>query len=138
MMTQREKAEAVVDVLESARNLIDSPSRWCKNYQAMNREGVDVDCTDYRACRWCMLGAIGHEYVRWVNANLDERAGCYGVHNAAVGFLTQRLPGHEPDEILGEQDIADFNDRVDTHHGDVIRVLDGAIEDARGWSCASA
>ena len=42
--------------------LLDRPSKWCKNEFAISRLGTVVDPSDTRACRWCLSGALSKCY----------------------------------------------------------------------------
>jgi hypothetical protein len=97
--------------IRRARNLLSDPKRWTKGTDAYSiNSGLGADPKGEEACQWCLRGAL-----RAVALNGD-----YGPASEAV-LQVVRDKGHTS--------IPGFNDRYNTTHADVLRVLDEA--DAR-------
>lgn len=116
-------------VLQGARLLIEKESAWIQGPVAVNAQGDNVQPIDPEACAWCCLGAIEATYLDILNiANHDEanRESANAVYDARR--LLRDVIDEYTDEMF-EGDIGDFNDSAFTGHGDVLHVLDTAIED---------
>lgn len=116
-------------VLQGARLLIEKESAWIQGPVAVNAQGDNVQPIDPEACAWCCLGAIEATYLDILNiANHDEA----NRESANAVYDARRLLRDVIDEYTDEMfdgDIGDFNDSAFTGHGDVLHVLDTAIED---------
>lgn len=56
-MTQEEREE-VARVLNDAADLLAPRGRWCRLDLALSDDGMQVEPTSPRACKWCAWGAI--------------------------------------------------------------------------------
>jgi hypothetical protein len=101
-----------LEVLQEARNILESPGRWCQLHYALNDQGTSTDPLDPRAQRFCLLGAI-------------ERA----AHHLGFPYWTRR----EPDLLaplyeLVQGPITEFNDAPERKHKDILDLLDQTIK----------
>jgi hypothetical protein len=48
-----------IQELECAKNLIESPQKWCRDAEAKFANGKACSCTAERAARFSLLGALG-------------------------------------------------------------------------------
>lgn len=99
------------DLLVCARELISDPARWTKGSYATDASGDYTQISNENACRFCAVGAIyrcGYEVV-------ENRI---KVENQARRLMW---------EIVGERNLASFNDHPSTTHAMVLDAFDRAI-----------
>ena len=103
----------VRQVLVAARELISEPERWTKVEIARNAEGNPTVASYRDAACWCLMGAV-------------SRCSPYGssVYMGALLALRSVLDDD------GDTVLVDFNDHPDRTHGEVLALLDRAIEAA--------
>ena len=111
---------AYAEVLRTARALIEDEANWTKGEFARDAHGAKVPSGSTRACRWCMVGAVRH-------AIATDYGHCeLRVHRKKIATLViAALPTGRHCWTMVE-----FNDHRKTTHGDVLGVLDRAIEKA--------
>lgn len=116
---------SALKVLVSVRELLSDEKRWTQGQEARDVSGDGVPPTSKDAVCWCLLGAL------YKSALLRQVCGDLAPEEAteawmsAVGLTCKIASPDNPDGI------GDFNDRFDTTHADVLRVLDVAIEKAQ-------
>lgn len=114
MPPESEEAMTALAVLVRARAILAEPSSWTKGAYARKskRAKASVAARDSHAVCWCLEGAL-------VKAFWDIRAeGVDASWPATKGSID--LPG-------GYTSVTNWNDRYDTRHRDVLRVLDRSI-----------
>lgn len=106
MATDPAHAE-LVQILSKAKDLINTPTKWCKGALARNAKGDPVyECSEEAVC-FCATGAL--------RKVLRETP----VENASVRSF-----------IMNSYDfITRINDRTSTSHGDILRELDRVGDD---------
>lgn len=102
----------MTDILSSAYQRIQDPSRWTQNCYARNSERRMVKPIDPSACCWCLLGAIAVE------------SNGYGFIPPTIDrYLTQRMA--EQYESYGFSSLGEMNDYFD--HATVLQFLQSAL-----------
>lgn len=94
------------DLLRKARKLIDKPSRWCKEVDAVDCNGVAVAIKSPEAARWCIAGAIF-----CVAPTVEDYKAAIAAIEADCGCR-----------------VEDFNDEELTTHNDVMELFDSTIK----------
>lgn len=101
-----------IEILTAARELLTDPSHWTKGANARNVRGKEALPNYPSAVCWCMTGAPTTLFrAPWTSVALTS----------AIVLLQTTIS----DGIIA------FNDRPDTTHTDVLRVLDAAIKKAQ-------
>lgn len=100
----------LLNLLHQVRDRIFSPLAFCRYAPAVDQNGRYVHPKDPKACKWCLLGAVGAEFQ-----------GDWKLHRAAVGILW------DVTRARGIQNIAHWIDSPSVEHSDVLEVLDEAI-----------
>ena len=62
--------------LLAAKAVIEDPQHWTHRYYATDDQGIEIDPTNQRACRWCATGAImkGLPQWSWINSFKESDA----------------------------------------------------------------
>jgi hypothetical protein len=97
----------VVQLLEAAKEKINTPEKWCKRANARDANGTEVKALSPNACQWCIDGAL-------MSANGSDHGPYWDAYYAigtAIGCGPLR-----------------FNDRLATTHADVMEAFGKAIE----------
>lgn len=106
------------EFLEAMREKIATPDRWIKEKFAATSDGDGVGPENERAHCFCLVGAA-RAVSRSAGASfLDSRQ-----WHAATKFLYRAIE----DEVGQFVNVVNFNDRTETDHPSVLRVLDRAI-----------
>ena len=114
------------EVLRAAKTKIADPARWTKGGGAFTADGEQVRVTDYRAARWCALGAT--DACRTRNGAIDlYDCVVYLQRDDEVVAATRRV---HPDWVGNGGLVSAFNDDPDTTHADVMALFDRAISRA--------
>jgi len=113
-------APSVLDVLRTARGLIENPENWTKGEIARNSDGKICAADGRGAVCWCSVGAVDRAWLRSENTD-------YSVQHQALTLL-DRLSGREDTEYC--RPVAAFNDSPETTHADVLALFDHAIAEA--------
>jgi hypothetical protein len=100
---------AVADKLREARKLIERG--WCRNIQAMDKLGRDVDPHDPEAVCWCVYGALG-----------------------AVDAINDDNVLRPLKRAVGSPQLANWNDASERTQAEVLAAFDKAIELAEAQS----
>lgn len=95
----------VVELLQAAKEKINTPEKWCKGVYARLPNGMPTTSSDKEACTWCMVGAL--RCVSNYKANDLTLGKAFGVD------MVERL--------------FNLNDRGSTTHADVMAAFDKAI-----------
>ena len=103
-----------VRVIESVRDLLSDEDKWCKNYAALNAQGIEVHAKHSGACKWCLTGAI-------VYATPDGTDPYYALKSLRTLAYS----------YTGSSGLTDFNDRQETTHKDLMGFLGKAIQDLK-------
>ena len=95
-----------IEILRSARALIDAPEKWTKWTEARDAAGLGVPCYDKNAVCFCAVGAV-------------VRHPTNGKTFFALRLLREALPtgGY----------IDEYNDHPETTHADILALFDRAI-----------
>lgn len=101
----------IVQILTDAKALIDTPEKWTKGWFARSANNRRVRQGSNKACRWCVVGAVG-------------------VASGSSGSCAARALAALR-ECCSEDFIADFNDDPATTHADIMALFDRAIARAR-------
>ena len=99
-----------IEILRSARALIDAPEKWTKGTEARDASGRSVPFNSPDAVCCCAVGAL---------LGALHRAGNDG-ECVALRRLRKALP-------IGFADVVSLNDHPDTTHADIMAVFDRAI-----------
>lgn len=111
--------EAVIELLEHARELLSEPARWTQNALARTAENEVANGYDPNAICWCLYGALQHA------------AGVSDVI-AAETYIAEQLDalGWERSEF-DDDTITNWNDDPERIHQDVLTLLDECIVHAK-------
>ena len=101
-----------IEILRSARALIDAPEKWTKGTEARDAHGFRVRFESPDAVCFCAVGALLGALHR---AGNDDDGEC-----VALRRLRKALP-------IGFADVVSLNDHPDTTHADIMAVFDRAI-----------
>ena len=124
----------VVKILSMAKGKIPSPDKWIKRYFAKDMNGVVVDLASNKfnilAEQYCARGAVICSIMdvkgkSFGGAEHTERNEIAPFLSRAVEELYPRKTGHS---YSSPNIVANFNNRDDVTHEDVIRVFDRAIQ----------
>ena len=106
----------VVDLLNKARKLIETPDRWCQGDFARDEKGESVITVSPEACKWCMIGALEKAAD---TLSLDSSL----AYSDAREFLSV---------AVGESILSWWNDIEGRTHTEVLQAFDRAIKLAQG------
>ncbi|MDH7796408.1 MULTISPECIES: hypothetical protein [unclassified Beijerinckia] len=95
--------------LQAIRQLLDTPDRWTKNFNARDALGRQALPDDDNATCWCLNGAM----IKITDARYTRR------YDALDSALNAAVPGRTG--------FITFNDNGSTRHDDVLNLLDQAI-----------
>ena len=102
-----------LQLIKAARKLLADEKRWTKDCYARDAQGRECRPTDKRAKCWCILGALWHCETRVKGKPF--------AYSAAIALIEQELLKR------GYIEIPAFNDKENTTHEDVIKLLDDVI-----------
>ena len=109
------------EVLMAARSLIDTPDKWCQNYNCIS-EGID-DTDNPKVVSRCMSQAI-RDVFEFPSPLNDVRE----TEVALAKHLPINVLGYVPPAGMARTSITSFNDKKSTTHECVIEVFDKAIQ----------
>lgn len=112
---------STLDVLLNARNLLSSPTNWCKGARAIDGTARHCPPKAAHAAQWCLVGAI----ERFAD---DETRDKVFLEILTTIKALPEVPKEEDLDDYAFYEIATFNDR--SSHALVLKVLDETI--ARG------
>ena len=113
------------ELLRKARRIIEAPERWCKKTNAAERGGKACHPADNRAFRFCLYGAVDRAGTPEGNADVTR------AHTVACKALTDIIGREKYDDGHAKYTgPAGYNDDPKTKHGDVLKLIDQAIEEA--------
>lgn len=101
----------VYDGLVRVKELISTPEKWTKNYDARDKNGEIVRFCDDSAVCWCLSGALAKIFAD--DEMMEKAADIINNH------------------VSGDGSYWDWNDLKTTTHEQVMQVLDAAIEEAK-------
>lgn len=104
-----------LEILQKAKELIKEREFWIKGSNATDSDRNAIAIMSPSACRFCMNGAL----LRITG--FDGQEAIRGYDNARRALY----------DVLGEECLHRFNDKLDTTHEDVMSVFDKAILRAR-------
>lgn len=114
----------VLDVLITARDLIEPEVCWTRNALARNRYGNPVRPTNPNAVKWCALGAV--MCAAGIDVEKDWRTKLEAVQaNTALGRQTSKIAG-------SPVDIKYVNDFSPSGHAGVVQLFELAILEEAG------
>ncbi len=108
---KKQRATRVLRILKAARKLLEPRGAWTQGSAARNLYGERVDPLLSASESWCLYGAIEKAGSKSV---LDRRNALQAIEN----------------EIPHERHITYWNDRPSRRKGQVLKLLDKAIEAA--------
>lgn len=104
-----------IEILSAVKSKIAKPENWTQNAYARDAGGIEVNPTSENAYSFCLIGAF--------TATGIARSDTSKAKELLAQAISENL---RPNEQIIAGFISPFNDRRD--HGDIIRVLDRAIE----------
>lgn len=113
-----------IEILKSARKLIEKPENWTQDTRARNENGDGVHVDDPSACRFCIVGAI---------AKVTYPAPTYSGEGSEV---LADLDGLAID-YYGFSCIESFNDYRKRKHEEVLEFFDTAIANLEAAQCST-
>jgi len=112
------------EILVRARELIDRPEKWTKIIFARNENDCERSVESRQATKYCAVGSCRRAYYEATgDARYSSRA--QKELRDAMDSVIPPKPGEFYRSVSG------FNDRVETQHGDVMRLFDEAIRVAK-------
>ena len=108
------------EILILAKGYIDSPEKWTKGAQARDGIGEPTSYDDSDATCFCIMGAIHKADSAYGDANPDEMFS----YSFEAGIRVIRAIK----EFTSHRIVSDFNDDSLTSHGDVMQVMQWAID----------
>lgn len=112
----------VVAVLQAARRLLADPAVWVQGTAAVDQQGRPVPFDDPGACAFCAVAAVARA-AALIGAAPDVEEDATEALEAAAALLHGQAP-----QVV--------NDAPGTSHGEVLELLDVAVEvagSARSW-----
>ena len=105
----------LLEALESVKETLRMPDAWIREEYATDSRGRAVDSDDPNATSFCLMGAVARS----------------GAGMEGWGEVTRTIQ-YAIDDLYHEEyfTIATFNDASEIGHGDVLKVLDWAIDAA--------
>lgn len=107
---------SALKILTDARELLSVPERWTQGWFAKDIDGHDVSYGSPKACRWCLSGALG---------NVDP------LGDALASFAASELLDLALGRGVSCGYFVEWQDASDRTHGEVLQLLDKAINLAR-------
>jgi hypothetical protein len=101
----------VTETLVGAREILNDPNRWTREFQARDSTGAACAWNDSEAVCFCLMGAINRAAM---NIDPNDRVPAYEAMD-------------ELDKVI-DNAIPVFNDRPSTTHEDILKALDAAIK----------
>jgi len=117
------RPRGVVAVLQAARRLLADPAVWVQGTAAVDEQGRPVPFDDPGACAFCAVAAVARA-AALIGATPDVEEDATEALEAAAALLHGQAP-----QV--------FNDAPGTSHGEVLELLDVAVEvagPARSWT----
>ena len=117
--------EEQLKTLIAARKLIENPNQWIKGAIARTARGYECEAESGTARCFCAIGAVRR-------ARHDLTGTPFGSY-PTVNRLRDAVQLENPNRIEGESEclntmtVADYNDRPQTTHADVLALYDRAI-----------
>jgi hypothetical protein len=113
-----------LEILKTARQLIESPDKWCRWWVGINADG-DYERDESKIARRCLRGAV-LKAGGWVSQKQDD-------YTFMVKHIYPLIPNKLKDTIKYTDfdrvwAICDFNNNAKTTHTDILNLLDTAIE----------
>ena len=106
-----------VDVLMCVKNLLDSPDKWIKTFEALDDKGRGTHPKSQEACKWCLDGAV--------NASSADSV----TYITTMRILDRCLDDNNSvSELIAGGEAVSYNDLPETTYIDIISLVDKAIE----------
>lgn len=105
-----ETIKVAIKILEDARDVLHSPSRWTKGWYARDNKGLKCSAISDEACRYCISGALYKVESLPTNYNINLRK--------AEQYL---------EDVMNTDHIPDVNDALSTKHKHILMAFDFAI-----------
>ena len=108
----------LLEALKSIKETLHTPDRWLREQYAADSRGWEVNPDDPAATSFCLMGAVIRAKDE-LGQSGEEFAEMQKVIQSAINDLYH---GEEYSSVAG------FNDAGEIEHGDVVKVLDWAID----------
>ncbi len=108
------------ECLIAAKALISTPDKWTKCALARDKDGKKCHYSQAEVICFCTLGAIGK--VAW--GILENSAKQYHMLEGESLRFLRRAVRQATDDFL---DVAEFNDKLERTHEDIMKMFDNAI-----------
>ncbi len=83
----------IQSVLRMTGDILSDPNRRCVGTEAEDAQGYPVSCTDTKACRWCLLGALKKSLNDCNVGSASDQLEAYNVMKSSIGLdETQAAP----------------------------------------------
>jgi hypothetical protein len=108
------------------RDLLADEERWTFGKLAVTKYGVSVEPTDPRACKFCLIGGIGH-VIGSTNAYDEVPTHPLGL---LIANVIHGVEGNPSLKVVTDWSFYNFNDN--RKHHEVMEVLHTAVAVAKG------
>lgn len=117
-----EQQDTVVGVLRKVRSLLEQPEKWVKGATAVTSDYISVAPSHAEAAKWCLLAGVSRSvpkaselYLPVVRALAMELGDGYDITPDTDNYTCRDV-------------LAAVNDAPRTEHGDVLALIDRAIQ----------
>ena len=100
----------------TVRNLLSDESKWAQGYYAFDKDGNQVECSEKKACKWCLIGALAKCYPKDIDS-----AEFWDKQQRILRTIYKLFP-----EDYHQSGLVGWNDSRETTWEKVNKVLDEA------------
>ena len=122
-----------LDMLLEARDMIDTPDKWCQDTPMCNDDGKFLGAGSKGHTRFSLVGAL---WVIYFDRNNATDHYIYDVADTYTEITTnmRRMLDRDYNPEYPESDVlqlAGYNDHPDTTHDDIMKFIDRAIDNCK-------
>lgn len=122
--------EEQLKTLIAARKLIENPNQWIKGAIARTARGYETEAESGTATCFCAIGAVRRARHDLTGTPFGSYPTVKRLRDAVQLPNPHTENAGEPD-VLNTMPVADYNDRPQTTHADVLALYDRAIAAVR-------